>query len=318
MRPLIVVSTVLLLMASLCASAKPYLMSTGGQTGTYYRIGNDIIAECSETVSRPIENVVQKLGSTGAINDLSNKAAHMGIMQFDALWFANKQNPSKVNKKKWSILANLHNEPVHLVIPKKWKPVNEQVFWKKAWSKVMGSKPIVLDINVLKNQVVSSWGGSIDTASAINDAMGLNMRIKAIDPGSAASVTTPMFVVAGAPSKVVQNILDTGNYVLADIDMSKLRGKADFYTPAQVGYKVNGKIVNTNTMAVKAVLVAKNSRKRAKMEELEALATCIAEATPMMAEEDDYSVAWESAYDGLETDVDWSYFRVNSSSEDDY
>lgn len=310
--------TGLLLAAAMAnpVSAASLKMGTGTDSGTYKWLGNDIHTLCmtddilGDTVVT--DHTLEIIGTEGAIanlNGMSTKQFNTGIVQEDILKLYSKFiSPKKVNEKKLKVITPLHLEPINLLIPKGYKPKGaKKSFFSNLFSK---DEPKPLDINLLKNQQVGAWGGSMVSAQAMSRFLNLNMSVKEIPEGSTGNI--PLIVVAGFPSSIVQNYLDSGKYHLVSIDYDKVKTQADFYVEHKLSYTVNGKVVNVDTIATRALLIGKASRKPSRNLAQQELATCIADNLVDLADDDETNPNWEEVFEFVddENTVDWDYFDL--------
>ena len=307
--------TKLLLAATLVltiSEARPINWGTGSPTGNYFSMSKEIIQECGEGREDVLINTG---GSSDNIFGATQKKYAILWTSADVLFDAARLNP-KVNQNNFKILARLHNEQVHLLIPKGWQPTVESSWVDKLSSftaKFTDSapKPIKVDINLLKNQVIGSWGGSIKAAEALSNVFQLNATIKPVPEAYHSNPGVPTILVGGAPYKAVEDILATGKYILVSLDSLAISRTAPHYVPATVAYKINGKVENIPTVAVPALLLGKASRKADRNKPMESLATCIDEAIDILAE-DSTNPNWEAAYEANENgmQLNWSYFKI--------
>jgi hypothetical protein len=300
------------LVAATALYAKPINWGTGGPTGNYFSMSQEIIEICGEGRE---DILINTGGSSDNIFGATQKKYKIFWSSADVLFDAARLNP-KVNQNNFKILARLHNEQVHLLIPKGWKPVVESS-WADRLSAIAskftsdGPTPVKVDINLLKNQVIGSWDGSIKAAEALSNVFQLNATVKSIPEAYRTNPGIPTILVGGAPYKVVEEILATGKYVLVSLDSLAIARIAPHYVPANVMYKVNGKVESIPTVAVPALLLGKASRKVARNKPMEDLATCIDQNLDILAE-DSSNPNWETAFEANENgmSLNWSYFDI--------
>lgn len=308
--------TKLLLTATLAltiSEARPINWGTGGPTGNYYSMSQEIVEECGTGREDVLVNTG---GSSDNIFGATQKKYKIFWSSADVLFDAARLNP-KVNQNNFKILARLHDEQVHVLFPKGWKPVTESSWTSKLSgfaNKFTGNEPapVAIDINLLKNQVIGSWGGSIKAAEALSNVFQLNATIKSVPEAYHTNPGVPTILVGGAPYKAVEDILATGKYILVSLDSLAIARIAPHYVPSTVAYKIDGKVENIPTVAVPALLLGKSSRKEARNKPMEDLATCIDGAMDILAE-DSTNPNWEVAYEANENgmSLNWSYFKVS-------
>lgn len=297
------------------AQAKTVRVGTGSETGTYFGIGTDIDSFCGTEMSEASLELFPSGGSVANLDGMNTKQFTAGIVQEDVLRLYSKfLMPKKVNEKRIRVITPLHVEPLNLLIPVNYKPEGQKVgFFAKLWGS--DDAPVKLDINLLRNQQVAAWGGSMVSAQALSRYLGLDFSVREIAKGQTAKGRNgeiPILVVEGFPSKVVQQYLDSGKYRLVSIDYDKVKVQADFYVPHKLSYTVKGKVVNVDTIGTRALLVGKASRKASRNLPMEELASCIEESLIDLADDADTNSNWSEIFEFVddENTVDWKYFNL--------
>ncbi|AIW22496.1 hypothetical protein F0267_28300 [Vibrio coralliilyticus] len=312
-------ATVLSMMVAIAAvpvSAKTLNMGTGGTDGNYYAMGQDIQSYCADTISTDL-NVAETTGSVSNLLGMMNKEYSLGIVQEDVLNYNAKRNPKKVNQNRIKILTGLHEEAVHLLIPKGYQPKTNES--KSLWSKfVLGNddQPKKFELSMLKGQEISSWGGSMVSAEALGYFFGLNIHVtEAKNKGDVNDVSKPLVLVGGAPYKVVQDYLASGKWTLAALNYDAISQQASFYSKQNVNYQIGGKVRSVPTVGVRALLLGKSFRKKSRNEPMTELATCIYQNVADLADDPDTNPNWGSVYDYIDGDgqSNWAYFPLDES-----
>lgn len=294
-------------------------MGTGGQTGSYIKMGQDIAKYCasgsSPEVSVPIIVSEQLNGSLGNLEDINNKKLNAGMTQVDVLFFNKKRDAEKFNDNRIKIIHGLHMETVHLLIPKTYSPSNTGSMWSSFFGKLNSEQ--ALDLNALKNQTIQAKGGSFVSAQALSYFFDLNLNVEAYT--GEPDVTKPQLIVAGQPSADVQKLLDTGKFVLIPLDYDRIKSQASFYSKVSANYKANGVLASIPTIGVQALLVGKSFRKKDSNVAMQELATCISENIADMADDDTTNPNWETAAQLTDKDnlIDWNYFELLNQPEDE-
>ena len=290
---------------------------SGSETGNYYSMVSDVQSLCltdeildEVTITDHTMEVFVSGGSVANLDGMNTKQFNSGIVQEDVLRLYSKfLMPKKVNEKRYKVVSPLHIEPFNLLIPKGYKPKGKK---KGFFDKIFGDddKPVRLDINLLKGQVVSAWGGSMVSAQALSRYLQLDFAVKEISKGDQGNV--PILVVEGFPSTVVQSYLDSGKYNLVSIDYNSVRDRAEFYVPHKLSYTVSGKVVNVETIGTRALLIGKASRKAKRNLPMQELATCIEENLIDLEDGDDTNSNWSEVAEFIadENVVDWDYFEL--------
>ncbi|POB47316.1 TAXI family TRAP transporter solute-binding subunit [Vibrio vulnificus] len=312
-------ATVLSMMVAIAAvpvSAKTLNMGTGGTDGNYYAMGQDIQSYCADTISTDL-NVAETTGSVSNLLGMMNKEYSLGIVQEDVLNYNAKRNPKKVNQNRIKILTGLHEEAVHLLIPKGYQPKTNES--KSLWSKFgLGNddQPKKFELSMLKGQEIGSWGGSMVSAEALGYFFGLNIHVTEVkNKGDVNDVSKPLVLVGGAPYKVVQDYLASGKWTLAALNYDAISQQASFYSKQNVNYQIGGKVRSVPTVGVRALLLGKSFRKKSRNEPMTELATCIYQNVADLADDPDTNPNWGSVYDYIDGDgqSNWAYFPLDES-----
>ena len=303
-----------LMMATSFTSAATLKAGTGGPNGSYFGMGQDVVSYCADELSQDSIEILPSSGSVENLVGLGTKQFALGIVQEDVLQFFAKRTPKKVNKNSIKVITPMHVEAMHLLIPKGYSPKGQDSgFFSKFWSG--DDKPQAIDINLLKNQQISAWGGSAVSAKALSYFFDLNAQLVEINSGDMPN--TPIIIVAGYPSKVVEKYLDSGNYNIVAIDYNKVNQRADFYTDEILNYSINGTMQSVPTVGVRALFVGKSFRKASRNTTSSELSTCIYEYLGDLADDPSTSPNWGSVYDFVddEQQVDWDYFPLLETSD---
>lgn len=296
--------------------AKDIRVGTGSETGNYFAIANDIANYCNEDLGEDQLLILPSGGSVANLLGMQNKEFSMGIVQEDVLNFQARRSPKKVNRNNVKIVTPLHTESVHLLIPKGYKPKGTE---KKGWLSVFSSKsgaPVKLELNLLRNQTIGAWGGSITSAQALSSFFNLNLNVVETKQGQM-NGKLPILYVSGYPSKVVEGYLASGKYTLVSLDYDAVRQSAPFYTKESLNYSINGKVQSVPTIGVQALLVGKSFRKASRNKSASALANCILESLPDLADDPDTNPLWGGVYEYVEAGMQtqWSYFKLPEAAE---
>jgi len=299
--------------SSMAIAAKPIKFGTGGPTGNYFSMANDIDHYCSDQlVDRSLE-ILNTKGSIDNLRGMGSKKYSIGWVQEDVLHYYARQDPTKVNKNRLKIIAGGHAETVHMLIPKDYNPTPASSGWMDKVGGMFSSKEqLPLDLNLLKGQTIGSYGGSLVSAKALSMFMELDLTIVEIPEerrGKAGDV--PILLVGGQPYAPVEQYLATNNYVLVSIDARTLSTKAPFYMESTANYEVNGEIVSIPTIGVRALMIGKSFRKESKNANMIALAGCIDSNLEDLADDSDTNPNWASVVELDEAgQTNWSYFPL--------
>lgn len=298
----------LLTMSASVTSAATLKVGTGSESGNYFAMGQDIQDYCQPELS---QDSIEPMSSTGSVDNLAGmqtKKFAMGMVQEDVLRYYAKRTPGKVNENRVKVITALHVEAMHLLIPKGYEPKGSKGnFFTSFFS---DDKPQKLDINLLKGQVISAWGGSIVSAEALSSFFGLNAKVTEIKEGAMSK--NPIIIVSGYPSAVVESYLETGKYNLVSMDFDVVRQRAPFYTEEFLNYSINGKMKSIPTIGVRALLIGKSFRREDRNITASELSTCIEEYLADLADDPSTNPNWASVYDYVENggQVAWKYFPL--------
>ncbi len=312
MKLIATVTLVLSSVSSVTAYAATNNFGTGGPTGNYFGMANDVSLFCDQFPSGKTMNVVNTGGSLENIDGMLAKKYNLGWVQEDVLQFNARNNAGKVNEKRQRIILAGHRETLHLIVPKGYKPAGSG----SMWGSLFGKDPeTAVSLDSLKGQTIGGWGGSLVSANALNHFSGLGMNIVSVPEAQRTKPSIPVLIVGGQPYTAVQDLLNTGKYTMLPVQSQTLEQRAPFYSKITASYVVNGKLLAIPTFSVRALIVGKYSRNEARNEDMLYLSSCIQENLADLADDADTNPNWETVYelnvdneDG-EFDADWKYFQ---------
>jgi TRAP-type uncharacterized transport system substrate-binding protein len=297
--------------------SKPFNVGTGGPTGNYKGMGDDIQTYCGGADVMGDKEFITAItsGSVENLMGIGSKLYSAAVTQEDVLQYFGKTQPRKYNPNNLKIITPLHLESGHLLVPKNYKPgSNDDGMWSKiaSWTGGGSEAPETVSIDMLKGQTIGSWGGSIVSGKAISYFLSLGLDVVEVPEAKRKDPQVPVLLVGGHPYAPVQQLLDTGKYDLIPINFNELQDKAPFYVESKVNYIVEGKVKTVPTFGVRAVFVGKSFRKEERNTIMTNLAKCIDENLPDLADDPDTNPNWESVYllneSGEQTN--WSYFNL--------
>lgn len=295
------------------ADATLLKVGTGGPTGNYYAMGKDISAYCQDVIADATIEALQSDGSTDNLLGMAQKKFSAGIVQEDVLQYYAKKDPQRVNRNRMKIISGLHLETAHLLIPKDYKPdTGKKGMFSDLWTKFKSEEKKPISLDLLRDQTVGSWGGSIISAKALSYFMELNLNVVEIPKDKRKDANMPIFLVGGQPYKPVEAYLATNRFVLVAIDFDQLQAKAPFYQKMGANYKVGGKIVSIPSFGVRALLLGKSFRKESRNTNMQMLGQCIIDNLADLADDPNTNPNWGTVYeleeDGAQTN--WNYFKL--------
>ena len=303
----------LIILSSTSQASKPIKIGSGTEGKNYHGMINDVIDYCAAETGRPLENRPSPGGSTQNILDMSNKLLHAGLTQIDVLKFQARIMGEKVNQNRMKVIIGAHRESGHLVIPPNWQPSSESMWGNILSTMGMGDEKKGISIDLIKNQSVGGWGGSLVSIRALSSFMKLGLQAVEIKPGQ--QVKHPIMIVGGQPDKHVQAYLNAG-WKLVPINAESLKARASFYDAVSLNYSIKGKLTSVPSFGVRAVLIGKSSRSAKRNKPFSNLATCLRRNLADLADDSDTNPNWESVYE-FENDgqVNWQYFPLNEDTE---
>ncbi len=287
-------------------AAEPITISSGGEKGNYFGMANDIAKYCKSIAEI---NVVPSSGSIDNLNAMTNKSAQIGIVQTDTLMTMAKNQPRDVNQQNMKIIAGLHIETIHLLIP-----IGYSVGELSKWNKLTGKElPPVTSIQQLKGIAVASYGGSLVSAAALNEFFGLGWDISNVPADKLGSSGLPIVLVGGVPYKPVEEILKTGRYQLMSIPYDTVRSVAPFYIEQGITYTINSRPISVRTLGVQAMLIGKHYRSPDRNAVMEKIATCVEKSILDMADDSQTNSNWVSVAENQKIGnlVNWSFFNLS-------
>lgn len=281
--------------ASLLIAADPVIIGTGGEKGSYFGMGNDIAKYCSKAAGTDIQ-VVQSTGSIENLTNLTNKKTTAGIVQADVLMSMAATMPLDVNMQNLKVIAGLHVETIHLLVPTAMF-TKQASTWAK-WTGTASNVPVKVDLETLRGSKIASYGGSLVSATALRYFFNLDWDIVNMPLDQMLSQEQmPILLVGGAPYKPVEDLLKTGKYRLINLDADMIKSKQPFYTVSNVSYTVNGEVQNVKTVGVQAVLIGKNYRSVTRNETNRKLLECIDKNLGEFADDSSTNPNWASVYE---------------------
>jgi len=110
---MIIVAMLFLMGGSVYASSLK--VGTGGTSGNYYAMGNDISSYCKGSLAEGDDLQIFESGaSVDNINGMKNKKFSAGFIQEDVLQYYSKQDPRGINGNRMKIISGLHMEVLYL------------------------------------------------------------------------------------------------------------------------------------------------------------------------------------------------------------
>jgi len=293
-------------------NAETLYIGTAEKNSDYLSMGKDISKYCSNTINVNLD-INESGGSVDNLFGILDKRFDIGIVQDDVLNFYAMQTPNKINKNRIKAITGLHEEAVHLLIPKGYNPDGtnkKEGKWDNLFNK-KDNKPKTFSLSMLKHHKVGATSTDFVSAEILSYFFDLDLEVHEA-PMAVNDTSMPMIFVGVAPYFPVESYLKTGKWELATLDYKAVQQTAGFYNDQQVSYSVNGRLKTIHTIGVRALLIAKSFRKESRNESMSALATCIFDNIEDLADAHETSANWGNVYDYIEDagQTNWSYFPL--------
>ena len=240
-------------LASVSVASAELTFTTGGTSGTYYAFGN-VLAQFITNNSDVAVTAVAGNGSADNIDKLDLGAAQLGFVQNDVAYYA--YNGIRFDQyigmpvTSFTALCALYNETVQLITCNPDIKSVEDLRGKNVSIGSSGSGVYFNAMDVLGayglteqdiNPTYQSFGDSADSLK--------NGQIDAA------------FIVAGAPTTAITDLSTTKETYLVSLDdehVDKLLESSPYYTKVTIGKDVYGLDTDTITVAVSAVVLARD------------------------------------------------------------
>ncbi len=170
------IRTIIATLASLvfagAAFAQTMVIATGGKSGIYYPLANDLQTFCG------VEDSVKVLESGGSLDNHKRiwqtrpSEATAGIFQYDFAIYMREQNPQW--QRSMSVVARLHDEYLQIIaLDRPFKQGEKSL----AGFKYGGTTKILQSFSDLKGQTVYAWGGSYYSAVVLSNKFSLGLNV---------------------------------------------------------------------------------------------------------------------------------------------
>ena len=259
-------------MISFSFAKKPIVIGSGGESGNYYKIGNDIVEYCGGDIKNKFGYELINQSTSGSIENLNgilNKKFGVGLVQEDVYEYFKRRDQLNVVENNTVKLFYLYPEYVHILIPKGWKPKSSGMF--SFFQDLFNSNKTV-SLNSLKGQTVYARGGAIVSAKALSYFMGLNLKV--VDAKNK-KINGPFIFVTGTNDARIQKMLNSGKWYLLSFNGNELAARARIYTPAQLTYTVGSNTITVNTVSIKSMVLARKYRGKKRKEAIKYIKTCV-------------------------------------------
>lgn len=240
------------------------IFATGGTSGTYFSLGDAMANILNTKLSNSTLAIYSTGGSGENIKMLSNRSTDLAIVQNDVMYYAYTGTDLYADSEMYtgfSAIAGIYDENVQIVTCKDDISSVEDLKGKKV---SVGDSGSGVEFNA--RQILSAYDMSFDDIHVVNSSFGDSVD-KLVD-----GTIDAAFIVAGTPTKAVTDLSEKKTIRLIGIDaehVSILQENYSFYTssviPAGTYQGVEG---STDTVSVRAVLVASNHLEKERVYEL--------------------------------------------------
>lgn len=240
------------------------VLATGGTSGTYFSLG-DAMANILNTKLTNSTLAIYSTGGSGEnIKLLSERNADLAIVQNDVMYYAYTGTDIYADAEQYtgfSAIAGIYDENVQIVTCKEDIHTIEDLRGKKV---SVGDSGSGVEFNA--RQILSAYDMSFSDIQAINSSFADSADKLADGTIDAA------FIVAGSPTKAIRDLSEKKVLHLIGIDdehASILQENYSFYTRSVIPPGTYPGIDEiTDTVSVRAVLVASNRLEKEKVYEL--------------------------------------------------
>ena len=239
---------------------KPMVVSSGGTTGTYYRL----MKEFDEAAPGVIVNT-ESDGSLTNVDRVMDNQAELGITQLDALYIRAMKETNL--KERIRFLTLLHSEEIHFLA--KSPPQGEGGIL----SLRLSSKPAILNsVDDLRGRKIGFWGGAVITEQVIA-TLTLVGWIPVEFPDQRAAFEAlrtdqidALMAVGGQPLGWVSEL--SRDYKLLGVTDAMVSRLAAVYDKTTLTYRNLGQN-GVQALSVRAMLVTRNYTSKSKHDQLQ-------------------------------------------------
>ena len=228
------------------------VMATGGETGTYYAVGNVMATALNPLLKNSNLKVVVSGGSQDDIIRIEDGEAQLGTVQNDVMSYAMNGTDTFADLgacTNFRAVAGLYDETCQIITTDMSIKTVEDL---KGKTVSVGDAGSGVEFNA--KQILDVYGLSFDDIKAVNS--GFTDSASSLKDGKIDAA----FVTAGAPTTAVTDLATTNKISVVAIDSEhadKLIAEHPFYTKAVIpGGTYKGVDADTETVSVRATLIA--------------------------------------------------------------
>jgi uncharacterized protein len=248
---------------------KPMVVSSGGTTGTYYRL----MKEFDEASPGLIVNT-ESDGSLTNVDRVMDNQAELGITQLDALYIRAMKETNL--KERIRVLALLHSEEIHFIA--KSPPPNEGGI---LGFNLKSKNPRLESVDDLRGRKVALWGGAVITEQVIASMTLIGWApVEYPDENTAFDALKndqieALMAVGGQPLPWVSQL--SRDYRLLAVSDAMVTRLAPVYDKTTLTYRNLGQN-GVQALAVRALLVTRNYTSKSKHDQLQMIHDKLADA----------------------------------------
>ena len=252
----LILAALMLLSMTACAGSKTSAPAaklrfvTGGEGGTYFAFGGVIAQHATNNAGISVTGIVGN-GSQANVQELQSGNAELAFCQSDVMAYAyNGSNLFDTKVDCFSTVAALYMEQVQIITLDPDIKTVADLAGKKVSIGAAGSGVYFNAIDILgayglgEADIIPTYQSFSDSANDLKDGK--------IDAA---------FIVSGAPTNAVTDLATTKNVSLVSLDdehINTLIAKSDYYTKNVISKDVYGTDDDVTTVAVGAVILARN------------------------------------------------------------
>jgi hypothetical protein len=310
--------------------AQSMVIATGGKSGIYYPLANDLQTFCG------LGDSVRVLESGGSLDNHKRiwqtrpAEATAGIFQYDFAIYMREQDPQW--QRSMSVVARLHDEYVQIIA---LDQTIKQGGMSIAGFTFGGSTKILQVLSDLKDQTVYAWGGSYYSAVVLSNKFGLNLNVvdlsgtapdskggyQKIDKGARPELVAAMLVAKGQGVAIIAVGGSNLNWVkeedgfnkqwkllsVSDDNHKKVGGT---YGIGEVSY-LNLSGGKARTLTIPALLMTRTFSSPERVKPILAIQNCIRTKISTLRDEGDSTWAVIDPKEAVNFDSNFPMFRAD-------
>lgn len=317
------------------ALAQTMVISTGGKSGIYYPLANDLQTFCG------VEDSVKVLESGGSLDNHKRiwqtrpSEATAGIFQYDFAIYMREQNPQW--QRSMSVVARLHDEYLQILALN--QAIKEGGYNIPVIGRVGGSTKILQSFNDLKGQTVYAWGGSYYSAVVLSNKFGLGLNVVdlsgakpdgkggyvTVKEGARPELVAAMLIAKGDGMAIISVGGSNLSWVkeengfnkqwkLLSVSKENQDKVAGTYGSGEVSY-LNLSGGKARTLTVPALLMTRTYSSPERVKPIVALQNCIRDKITMLRDEGDSTWAVIDPREALKFESNFPMFQAPAATK---